>query len=90
MRKLFRFHRGGLAESLETMIEVQNFADIEAAVEKGNEECGMPGLFYNLRTAECGDDSWRLGDEWKTTYYVVADVRGESTAVVGMSNFPKE
>ena len=85
MRKLYRHHRGGLAESLETMVEVQSFEDIERIISsEWGEYCS------NLNTIYVGDDSYRIGEEWKETYYVVADIRrGQKQQCIGMCNFPK-
>ena len=60
MRKLFRHHRGGLAESLATTVEVNNFADIEKIV---NEVWG--DFCSNLNTNYVADDSWRAGKSGK-------------------------
>lgn len=90
MRKLFRWHRGGLKESLETQSEVTCFADIETIVAKHCEEIRMPNLYYNLTTCYAYDDSDRIGDEWKETYYVKAEVRGEGVHVLGMCNFSEK
>ncbi len=90
MRKLFQWHRGGLKESVETQVEVKDFAGIEAVVAKHCEEIGMPGVYYDLSTDYAYDDSDRLGDEWKDTYYVMCKVRGEGKCVLGYCNFAKE
>ena len=71
MRKLFQWHRGGLKESVETQVEVKDFADIEAIVAKHCQEIGMPNVYYDLSTKYAYDDSDRLGDEWKDSYYVM-------------------
>lgn len=86
MRKLFRHHRGGLAESLATTVEVNNFADIEKIIDE------VWGDFCsNLNTEYIADDSRRAGEDWKATYYVLADFKGGSRQqCIGMCNFPKE
>lgn len=85
MRKLFRHHRGGLEESLATMVEVNDFADIEKIVK---EEWG--DFCSNINTLYAGDDSTRIGEEWKQTYYVLADFKGGSDQqCIGMCNFPQ-
>lgn len=89
MIKLFQWHRGGLKESVETQVEVMDFSDIEAIVEKHCQEIGMPGVYYDLSTDYAYDDSDRLGDEWKETYYVTAQVIGEGKCVLGYCNFSK-
>lgn len=91
MRKLFRWHRGGLEESLATVVEVQSFDDIERIVTELSSSQGIPaGFFSNVRTEYVTDDSSRCGEEWSSTYYVVADCRQFKGGVVGMCNFPKE
>lgn len=86
MRKLFRHHRGGLQESLDTMVEVSYFSDIEQIVK---EEWG--DYCTNVNTVFAGDDSDRINEEWKETYYVVADLKGgHQQQCIGMCNFPKE
>lgn len=85
MRKLFRHHRGGLQESLDTMVEVNDFADIEKIVK---EEYG--NYCSNVNTIFAGDDSNRINEEWKETYYVVADFKGgHNLQCIGMCNFAK-
>lgn len=85
MRKLFRHHRGGLAESLATTVEVNDFADIEKIVK---EEWG--NYCSNLNTVLAGNDSDRISEEWKETYYVVADFKGgHKQQCIGMCNFAK-
>lgn len=86
MRKLFRWHRGGLEESLATMVEVNDFGDIERLVK---EEWG--DFCSNINTLYAGDDSTRIGEEWKQTYYVVADFKkAPKQQCIGFCNFPKE
>jgi hypothetical protein len=85
MRKLYRHHRGGLAKSLETMVEVCCFEDIERIVREEWGECCT-----NINTVYAGDDSHRIGEEWKETYYVVADFKkAPKQQCIGMCNFPK-
>lgn len=89
MRKLFQWHRGGFKESVETQVEVDDFAGIETIVEKHCQKIGMPGVYYDLSTEYAYDDSDRLGDEWKETYYVKAKVIGEGKCILGYCNFSK-
>lgn len=80
MRKLYREHRGGLAESLETMIECPNgIADIVKHYEGDF-------VFSNIRIDKEKIRDYRL-QEWHTTHYVLADFRGGGSGVVGMCNF---
>lgn len=90
MRKLFRWHRGGLEESLATTVEVQNFSDIERMITGENNQGFPAGYFSNVRAKYCGDDSNRCGREWKETYYVLADCRAHKDGVLGMCNFCDE
>jgi len=90
MRKLFRWHRGGLEESLATTVEVQNFSDIERMITGENNQGFPAGYFSNVRAKYCGDDSTRCGREWKETYYVLADCLAHKDGVLGMCNFCEE
>lgn len=87
MRKLFRWHRGGLRESLDTTVEVNDFKEVEKLVLDMNGS-GFPlGFYSNVRTEYCCDDSSRCGEEWRETYYVIADTPDFKGQAVGMSNF---
>ena len=91
MRKLFRWHRGSLEESLATTVEVQSFEEIEKLVTELSTFQGIPAGYYkNVRTKFVADDSARCGEEWKTTYYVIADCCQFKDGAVGMCNFSKE
>lgn len=90
MRKLFRWHRGGLEESLATTVEVGSFSDIERMITGENEQGFPVGYFSNVRTKYVGDDSARGGNEWKETYYVIADCQAHECGVLGMCNFSEE
>lgn len=89
-RRLFRWQRGGLKESLDTTVVVEDFSGVEDVVNRHCEDLGMKGLYYDLSTRFNADDSDRCGDEWKTTFYVIASVKGEGRCVLGYCNFPKE
>lgn len=90
MRKLFRWHRGGLEESLATTVEVGEFSDIERMITGANDQGFPAGYFSNVQARYVGDDSARCGEEWRTTYYVVADCQTHEGGVLGMCNFPKD
>ena len=90
MRKLFRWHRGGLEESLATTVEVASFSEVEAMITGENNQGFPAGYFFNVRASYCGDDSMRCGEEWKSAYYIVADSRHHKECAIGMCNFPKE
>ena len=90
MRKLFRWHRGGLEESMATVVEVNDFSDIEAIVRKDGASFGKQDYYKNLNTKFAADDSRRLGEEWKETYYVIADFSYWKEQCIGSCNFAKE
>lgn len=70
------------------MVDVQSFDDIERKVEEEMNDL-IPNYFTNINTSFCGDDSERLGEEWKETYYVLADFQGHKQQCIGMCNFSK-
>lgn len=83
MKKLFRFHRGTLAESLDTTIEVSGFAEL---LEKVMETFGDSISNVQIKK-ECIHDS-RLPEDWnEVCFYVVADFDGYKEQCIGMSNF---
>ena len=91
MRKLFRWHRGSLEDSLATTVEVQGFEEIQKIVTELSTSQGIPaGFFSNVRAKFVADDSARCGEEWKATYYILADCSQFKEGVVGMCNFSKE
>ena len=83
MKKLFREHRGGLKESLETMIECPNgLADIK---EYFNSK--QPLYYSNIRMDLSMRDN-RLPEEWGSRQYVViAETKDMKTVVLGFCNF---
>ena len=83
MKKLFRFHRGSLAESLETTIEVSGFSEL---LDKVMETYG--DSISNVKIQKkCFHDP-RLPEEWnEICFYVVADFDGYKEQCIGMSNF---
>lgn len=84
-KKLFRFHKGGLDESMKTCVKVKNLRDIEQRVKIYYNEMGA-----NIQSVEIEsrpvDDSERLGDDWENTYYVIAHTK-DAKFVAGMCNF---
>ncbi len=83
MKKLFRFHRGSLAESLDTTIEVSGFAEL---LEKVLETYGDSINNVKIKK-ECVHDP-RLPEDWnEVSFYVVADFDGYKEQCIGMSNF---
>lgn len=90
MKKLFRWHRGGLDESLATTVEVGSFADIERMITGENDQGFPAGYFSNVRAKYAGADSARCGKDWESTYYVVADCQAHESTVLGMCNFSEK
>lgn len=85
MKKLFREHRGLLADSLATTIEVSGLADIVRHCEQE-----MPWV-KNVKIYDKQLIDHRLPAEWgKITYYVVADFEGYTEQCIGMCNFYEE
>lgn len=86
--KLFREHRGGLAESLATTIECPNgLEDIKAHFQN---DSYWQLIVKDVRIDKKPLNDNRLPDDWgKITYYVMAsfDLPGNTSGVVGMSNF---
>lgn len=80
--KLFRSHRGGLAESLETTIKVDGIADLLRHIAEE-----MPWA-KNVKIREEAIKDTRLPSEWNNvSYYVVADFEGYTEQCIGMTNF---
>lgn len=66
MKHLFRFHRGGLQESLDTTVEVQDVREIELLVRKALDDENAT-VFIN----DTPIDDDRLPSEWNRTEYMV-------------------
>ncbi|MEC7784602.1 MAG: hypothetical protein VYB38_14395 [Bacteroidota bacterium] len=81
----FRFHRGGLRESLATTIKVYSYDELLQAI---NKEYDNPKYFESLSFEYIGIDS-RIN---QTSYYVIGKRADQDSRVVGMSNgeFNKE
>ena len=77
-------------ESLATTVEVGSFLDIDRMITGVNDQGFPAGYFSNVRAMYVGDDSARCGDEWKETYYVIADCQAHKGGVLGMCNFPEK
>jgi hypothetical protein len=82
--KLYRDHRGGLAESLETAIEVNGIEDIREHVLS---DPLIAQYYKNIHISHNPIEDNRMGDEWNLTYYVLADVGEYKNQCVGMCNF---
>ena len=80
--KLFRFHRGGLAESLATAREVKDLQDLKCEV-----RAVLP-FATNIRISQTRIADSRLPDEWDgVSHYVLADLDGYKGQCIGMCNF---
>ena len=84
-KKLFRFHKGGLDESMKTCVKVKNLRDIEQRVKMYYDGYGA-NIHYVEIASRSDDDSERLGDDWENTYYVIAHTK-DAKFVAGMCNF---
>lgn len=80
--KYFRYHRGSLSDSIETMTPVHSMDDVKALV---NEMC--PYYFKNLHIGDKFTDP-RCPQEWgKVSYFVLADFDGYTNQCVGYVNY---
>lgn len=86
METLFRFHRGGLAESLETTVFVTGLSAIKKYVNDTN-----PILYKSLSNIRIRKEPYlddRLPKEWGSVeYMVVADFDGYKGQCIGFTNF---
>lgn len=82
MKKLFRYHRGSLADSLATTIEVMGLYELKQILAK------EPPYVHNVRIWRTRIPDDRLPDEWNgVCHYVVADFDGYTGQCIGMCNF---
>lgn len=82
MKRLFRYHRGMLAESLDTTVEVMGLDHLKLLLSKE-----MP-FVHNVRISLAADKDDRLPPEWGGySRYVLADFDGHSGQCIGMCNF---
>lgn len=85
MKKLFRFHRGGLAESLDTTVEVKGLCDMARHIKANMTHVS------NIHISHAKDKDDRLPPEWGGySRYVLADMEGCEGQCVGMCNFYEE
>ena len=87
--KVIQMAPGRPRGSLATTTEVTCFDDIVKIVREFEESLGIADYYSNIGTHFVADDSRRLGEEWKETYYVVADFQGRKAQCLGYCNFPK-
>ena len=87
MKKLYRRHCGGLAESMRTVREVSGLKEILDYENKVMEDNGFESRHYDsIRTEYYSDDSKRLGRKWKKEYVVLLHSEG-MWAGIGFCNF---
>lgn len=85
METLFRFHRGSLAESLETTVFVTGLDAIKTYIKE--KEPFYP-ILKNIRIKKEPYVDDRLPKEWGIVEYeVVADFIGQKGQCIGFTNF---
>lgn len=84
-KRLFRFHKGLLDESMKTVVEVKNLKDIELRVMEYYGDFGAEINSVEIDTRPMCDED-RLGSDWKDTYYVIGHTE-DTKFVAGMCNF---
>ncbi len=90
MKKLFRFHRGLLADSLETTIEVSGLDELRKIISDSIVWADRD-YYKNIRIQKEAHNDPRLPEEWNgISHYVVADFEGYKAQCVGMCNFYEE
>lgn len=86
METLFRFHRGGLAESIETTVFVTGLPAIRKYINDTD-----PILYASLSNIRIRREPYvddRLPKEWGSVEYkVVADFDGHKGQCIGYTNF---
>lgn len=86
METLFRFHRGLLADSLETMVFVTGLPAIRKYINDTD-----PILYKSLSNIRIKKEPYidvRLPKEWgRVEYRVVADFKGYKGQCIGYTNF---
>lgn len=86
--RLFRWHRGGLSESLDTTIQVHSKADMISYI---LDDYSVENYLHNIRISdERLDDSSRAGQAWREFYRVVADFEGFTGQCIGYCNFNED
>lgn len=83
MKKLFRFHRATLDESLATTIEVSGLSDLITKIMNA-----LNGEISNIKIKRHPWHDVKQPEEWGDTYfYVVGDKDGYKDYLVGECNF---
>lgn len=90
MKKLFRFHKGTLSESLATTINVSGLTEIRERI-ADSIAWSDASFFKNIRIQNQAHSDPRLPAEWGgISYYILADFDGCTGQCVGMCNFYEE
>lgn len=85
MKKIFRYHRDSLADSLATTIEVMGLYELKQILAKE-----LPYV-HNVRIWHTRMFDNRLPEEWNGSYYtVLGDYNGFIGCCIGMCNFYEE
>lgn len=85
-RKVFRFHRGTLTDSLATTVQVSGLDDIKKTITEV--EKYPEGYLSNIHIKDTLITDSRLPEEWGgQQYFVVADFNGFIAQCIGMCNF---
>ncbi len=90
MKKLFRFHRGSLDESLATTVEVSGLDELRKIVSESIAWADRD-YYKNICIQKEVHNDPRLPSGWNgISHYVVADFDGYKAQCVGMCNFYEE
>lgn len=85
MKRLFRYHRPTLSESLSTTIEVSGLFELKRFL------ADDAAWAKNVRISLAADKDARLPSEWGgSSHYVLADFDGFRGQCIGMCNFYEE
>jgi len=86
METLFRLHRGGLSESLETTVFVTGLPAIRKYI--NDTDPILYDSLSNIRIKKVPIIDNRLPKEWGSIeYMVVADINGDKGQCIGYTNF---
>lgn len=84
-RRLFRWHRFGLSESLDSTVEVHSLSQMISFILK---DFPADNYLHNIRiSTDHLNDSDRCGKEWEERHYVLADFEEYTGQCIGYCNF---
>ena len=84
MKKLFRYHRGSLRDSLATTIEVSGLNDIKEQI-MSDENWAVCCVELYIKSRPSHDP--RLPSDWGDEYLVVGKFADGNEGCIGMCNF---